>query len=177
KIVKIGISRTFQNLRLIRQITVLENILLAFPNQSGENLRNVFFRNKKVKSEESINQTKALELLEYARLLEKKNDLANDLSYGQQKLLSIMCCLASDAELFLFDEPIAGINPEMINKILSIIQDLPKKNKTVIVIEHDMNFIKDICDTVIFMDAGKKICEGTPDEVLNDERVIEAYLD
>ena len=110
-------------------------------------------------------------------MLKKKNDLANDLSYGQQKLLSIMCCLASDAELFLFDEPIAGINPEMINKILSIIQDLPKKNKTVIVIEHDMNFIKDICDTVIFMDAGKKICEGTPDEVLNDERVIEAYLD
>lgn len=177
KIVKTGISRTFQNLRLIRQITVLENILLAFPNQSGEHLRNVFLRNKKVKSDESENETKALELLEYAGILDKKNDLANDLSYGQQKLLSIICCLASDAELFLFDEPIAGINPEMINKILSIIQDLPKKNKTVIVIEHDMNFIKDICDTVIFMDAGKKICEGTPDEVLNDKRVIEAYLD
>jgi len=177
KITKAGIARTFQKLRLINQISVLENLLLSFPNQPGEQITNVFFKNKAVKSVESQNRKRALELLEYAGLADKKDDPAGNMSYGQQKLLSIICCLATDADLLLFDEPIAGINPEMTKKILSIIEELPKKNKTVVIIEHDMNFIKDICDTVIFMDAGKKICEGTPDQVLNDKRVIEAYLD
>lgn len=176
KVAILGISRTFQNLRLIRQITVLENVLFAYKNQPGENLFNVFLRNKKVKESEIRNKIKAFELLEYAGLADKAFDLANALSYGQQKLLTIICCLASDGDLMLFDEPVAGVNPVMIDKILKIISDLPKQEKSVIIIEHNMDAINQICDRVIAMDAGEKICEGTPEEVRNDPQVIESYL-
>jgi ABC-type branched-subunit amino acid transport system ATPase component len=175
-IANLGISRTFQNLRLIKQITVLENVMLAFKNQPGEYLFNVFFRNNKVKEAEKVNKKRALVLLESAGLAAKVYDIANDLSYGQQKILSIVCCLASDGNLMLFDEPVAGVNPVMIDKIIKIIADLPKQGKSAIIIEHNMDVINQICDRVIAMDSGKKICEGTPEEVRNDPRVIESYL-
>lgn len=176
KVANLGISRTFQNLRLIRQITVLENVMLSFKNQPGENLFNVFFRHKNAREAEKKNTENALELLEYAGLSEKAHDLANNLSYGQQKLLTIACCLASDGDLMLFDEPVAGVNAVMIEKILEIIAALPKQGKSAIIIEHNMDAVNQICDRVIAMDAGKKICEGTPEEVRNDPRVIESYL-
>ncbi|MBN1971148.1 MAG: ABC transporter ATP-binding protein [Candidatus Delongbacteria bacterium] len=177
RINNLGISRTFQDLRLIRQMTVLENILLSFHRQPGEHLENVFFRAMKVKLVEALNREQAMELLKYAGIENKANDLADDLSYGQQKLLSIICCLATDADLLLLDEPIAGINPTLIEKILSLISELPKQGKSILLIEHNMDVISQICDRVIFMDSGKKVSEGTAEEVKNDPRVIEAYLD
>lgn len=177
KIANLGIARTFQNLRLIRRITVLENVLLCFKNQPGENLLNVFFRPVLCKRHEAGIREKALALLETAGLAEKANDFADNLSYGQQKLLSIVCCLAADADLLLLDEPVAGIAPEMAERILAIIAALPKQGKSAIVIEHDIDALKSIAHRMIFMDAGRKICEGTPDQVLNDPRVIEAYID
>lgn len=177
EIANLGIARTFQNLRLIRRITVLENVLLCFKNQQGENLFNVFFRPVLCKRHEAGIRKKAFALLETAGLFEKANDLADNLSYGQQKLLSVVCCLAADADLLLLDEPVAGIAPEMAERILAIIADLPKQGKSAIVIEHDIDALKGIAHRMIFMDAGRKICEGTPNEVLNDPRVIEAYLD
>ena len=102
---------------------------------------------------------------------------AGSLSYGQQKLLSIVCCLAVTADLLLLDEPVAGIAPEMKEKILGIIRGLPAQGKSVILIEHDLDAVMRVCDRVIFMDAGKKVCEGTPEEVRRDPRVIEAYID
>jgi len=177
KIAMTGIARTFQNLRLIRQVSVLDNVLLSFRHQPGERLSNVFFRWKISKEQEAANRKEAMSLLEEAGLSEKANEPAEDLSYGQQKLLSLVCCLAAKGDLLLLDEPVAGIAPEMIEKILGIIRDLPNKGKSVILIEHNLDAVMQVCDRIIFMDAGAKISEGTPEEVRNDPRVIEAYID
>ncbi|MGA2617920.1 MAG: ABC transporter ATP-binding protein [Thermoguttaceae bacterium] len=177
RISRVGIARTFQNLRLIRQISVFENVLLAFPDQPGERLRNVFFRWKTSQTREASNRRSAMSLLEDAGLPEKANYPAEALSYGQQKLLSLVCCLAAGAELLLLDEPVAGIAPAMIEKITATIRDLPKQGKSIVLIEHNLKAVTRVCDRVIFMDAGRKISEGTPEQVRNDPRVMEAYID
>lgn len=176
KIALLGIARTFQGLRLISQLTVLENVMLPFKNQQGERLSQMFFSWKKCKKKEKENKEKGMELLRFAGIDDMAYEVAGALSYGQQKLLNLMCCLAADADLLLLDEPVAGINPEMIDKILSIIRGLPKKGKTVVIIEHNIDAIMQICRRVIFMDQGIKISEGTPWEVRNDPKVIEAYI-
>ena len=176
RIANLGIARTFQECRLIRRIRVIENVLLGFRDQPGEHLLNVVFRPRLCRDHEKTIRAKAEELLASAGLSDKANDLADNLSYGQQKLLTLLACLAANADLLLLDEPVAGIAPEMKAKILGIIKDLAKQGKSVIVIEHDMEAIREVCDRVIFMDTGRYVCEGTPDEVRNDPRVIEAYL-
>ena len=177
RIANAGVARTFQKLRLIRRISVLENVLLAFRDQPGERLLNVFFRWGACRRQEEANRKKAMELLDFAGLRAKADDPAEALSYGQQKLLSLVCCLASGAELLLLDEPVAGIAPEMVGRILSILRGLPEQGKSVVLIEHNLDAVMQVCDRVIFMDAGRKVSEGTPEEVRSDPKVIEAYID
>ena len=177
RITNLGISRTFQNIQLVRQISVLDNVLLCFQQQSGEKLRNIFFNWRRSQEQDNEHQNKAVTLLGEAGLTGKADDPAEELSYGQQKLLNIVCCLAMESELLLLDEPVAGIAPEMTERILTTICGLPANGKTVILIEHNLDAVMQVCDHVIFMDAGVKISEGMPDEVKNDPRVIEAYIE
>ena len=177
RIMRLGLARTFQHLRLITRMTVLDNILLAFQNQAGEHLRNIFLFSGKIKEQEMRNQEKATELLIFMGIEDKATDLVEDLSYGQQKMVSLACCLASGADVLLLDEPVAGINPEMIEKILAVIKKLPEQGKAVVLIEHNIEAVMQVCDKVIFMDQGKKIAEGDPESVRHDPAVIGAYLE
>lgn len=177
KICNFGISRTFQDLRLIMNLTVLDNVLLAVKNQAGENVFSALFNLKKLNAEDTENRKNAVSILEHVNLKEKFDDLAGNLSYGQQKLLSLACCLASDADLLLLDEPVAGIHPEIIERILKIVKELKEKKKTIVLIEHDMETVAKISDRVVVMDEGKKVAEGNHEDVLNDPKVLEAYLE
>ena len=163
-----GITRTFQNIRLFEQMTVLDNVLVVLTE------RNVFSALFENHSEYHLKI--AEEVLSKVNLWEKKNQLAVNLSYGQRKLLEIARALATKAEIYLFDEPFAGLFPEMVKIVSGIIKELKKEEKTVILIEHNMSIIRELCDYAVVMDSGKLLAEGKPEAVLEKRNVIEAYL-
>ena len=177
KIVQKGIVRTFQDLRLLRQIKVVENILLYQQNQVGEDPFTASIRGKKYQKDQEEKIAKTESILKFIGLWDKRNELAEALSYGQQKLLSLGCCLATGAEYLLLDEPFSGINPEMIDRIIGMLQDLAEQNKKILLIEHNIQAVRSVCDWLVVMDEGRKIAEGIPDEILQKQEIIEAYLD
>ena len=175
KIARLGMARTFQELRLISQVSVLENVMLARPNQKGEGLWPALLRFG-VAAEERLNRDEAMRWLRFVGLADTTGQLAGELSYGQQKLLTLACCLASEARILLLDEPVAGVHPEMIQKILGLLAELRAQGKLVVFIEHDIAAVKQIADEVIVMDEGKIIAQGKPTEVLGRPEIIEAYV-
>ncbi|CAB5153637.1 Branched-chain amino acid ABC transporter, ATP-binding protein LivG (TC 3.A.1.4.1) [Olavius algarvensis associated proteobacterium Delta 3] len=177
QVFKQKIYRTFQITREFAQMTVLENLMLIPPRQVGENIWNTWFRVKTVKEQEARLQEKALEVLGFVELLELKDEYAGSLSGGQKKLLELARSMMADPQLVLLDEPGAGVNPTLMRKLTANIRKLCQERQiTFFLIEHDMDLVMELCNPVIVMSEGKKLMEGTPGEVRQDERVLEAYL-
>lgn len=172
-----GLCRTFQISRELKLMTVLENLMLVPPDQAGENLLKTWFLSRQVKRQESGIKDRALEALERVGLLHLKDEYAGNLSGGQKRMLELARAMMADPDLILFDEPGAGVNPvermELADEIRRLVSE---QGKTVFLIGHEMDLVMSVCDPIIVMDRGRKLTEGSPEEVSSDPRVLEVYL-
>lgn len=159
EIARLGIARTFQDAKVFKKMTLVENVLVASPHGIGK---------------QSLE--KARDLLKFVELFDLRNEYAGNLSYGQQKLLEFARVLMLDPELILLDEPTAGINPALIEKMLQHFRVLHEQGKTLVVVEHNIPVVDAVCEKAIVLDHGKKIAEGTPEEIQRNKIVQDAYL-
>ena len=176
KINQLGITRTFQDLRLITELSVKENILLAFKNNPGDKIFNAILPSKLFKKEYIGFAKKADEILDKIHLTEVADHLAGEISYGQQKLLTIGCCIANNAKILLLDEPIAGIDKENYARIYNLLIELKKEGKTIIQIEHNHGFVKELSDGIYFLYDGTSTYFENYDNFANNDLVKEVYL-
>lgn len=177
QIVHAGIARTFQNIRLFKKMTVLENVKAAMLQMLPYSLPQAILRTGSYWSEEAAATEKAMDLLRVVHLDGKEALEADNLPYGQQRRLEIARALATDMKLLLLDEPAAGMNPTETEELLEIIDHIRKAYKvSVLLIEHDMSLVMNICERIQVLDFGTTIASGTPEQIANNEKVIEAYL-
>jgi len=176
RIVSLGITRTFQDLRLFQKMTVLHNVLVGFQNRKGEHLTRALLGSPSLKAEEKADLQKAHDLLRLVELEKKAEELVENLSYGEQKLLSLARVLATDAELLMLDEPASGLPLGEVDRMMGLIQSLVKQGKTVFIVEHNMEAVMGLSDWVIVLNFGEKIAQGTPAEIQKNPEVIKVYL-
>lgn len=176
EIVKRGISRTFQNIRLFGDLRVIENVMVGMHIRTKYSLADSTFRSKRFRKQEDENLAEAMSILETLGLLEKMNEYALNLPYGDQRKVEIARAIATGAEVLLLDEPAAGMNPQESTDLMHFIRHLKKLGFTVLIIEHDMSVVMNVSDRVYVLDNGKLIAQGIPQDVANNERVVKAYL-
>ncbi len=172
-----GLCRTFQIPREFKEMTVLENLMLVPSRQNGEKLFYPWFRPGVVRRQEREIYEKAVQVLEFVNLIHLKDEYARNLSGGQKKLLELARAMMADPQMILLDEPGAGVNPTLMKQLIGYIEKLCYEGGvTFLLIEHDMDLVMNLCTPVIVMSEGRKLMEGTPDEVRRDQRVLDAYL-
>ncbi|MGI5920359.1 MAG: ABC transporter ATP-binding protein [Syntrophomonadaceae bacterium] len=176
-ICKKGIARTFQNIRLFKDLTVLDNVKIAIHKDVNYGMLSAIFRTPKFFEGERMIDEKALEYLNIFHLIGKKDELASNLPYGEQRRLEIARALATNPSLLILDEPAAGMNPQETQELMELIKWMRNKfNLTILLIEHDMSLVMGVCERIYVLDYGQIIAEGVPEEIRNNKRVIEAYL-
>lgn len=173
---ELGIARTYQNINLFKKMSVLENVLVGCHTKTKSGLAAAIFRTPSQKAEERAAIEKSMEILEFMDLGEKAQLLASGLSYGEQRRLEISRAMASEPELLLLDEPAAGMNPKEKEELSETIRKISRRGITVLLVEHDMKLVMNVCEVISVLNFGKKIAEGTPAHVQSNKDVIEAYL-
>lgn len=176
KIVSLGIARTFQTIRLFKNLSVLENVLAGCHCRMRSGIFRSMFRFPSQRKEEKMALGRALKELQFVGMQEHMDLKSMNLSYGNQRLLEIARALASDPKLIVLDEPAGGMNDYETQQLVELIRKMQDRGLTVLLIEHDMNLVMRICEDIVVLEHGAKIAQGTPDEITQDQRVIEAYL-
>lgn len=172
-----GLARTFQNIRLFSELSVLDNVKIAYHFHVKYGILEAVMRMGRYHKEEEEIEQKAIELLEIFQLADKKDEIAKNLPYGDQRRLEIARALAAQPKLLLLDEPAAGMNPQETQQLMKMIQWIKKEfNLTILLIEHDMNLVMNVCERIYVLEYGSIIAQGKPEEIKNNPRVIEAYL-
>lgn len=172
-----GVARTFQNIRLFSDLTVLDNVKIAYHFHVKYGLLESILRVGRYHQEETEIEEKAIRFLEIFKLEHKKDEIARNLPYGEQRRLEIARALAAQPRLLLLDEPAAGMNPQETQQLMDMIRWIRKEfNLTILLIEHDMNLVMGVCERIYVLEYGSIIAHGTPHEIKNNPRVIEAYL-
>ena len=171
-----GIARTFQNIRLFGNMSALENVMVGRHVRTRAGVLGAMFRNPATRAEEAAIRSRAMDLLHYVRIEERADDLAKNLSYGDQRRLEIARALATEPKLLCLDEPAAGMNGTETAELRELIDGIRADGTTILLIEHDVKLVMGLCDRVAVLDYGEKICEDVPAVVQKDQRVIEAYL-
>lgn len=176
KIAKLGIARTFQTTHLFEQANVLDNVLIGFRLRTKSNLIDALFLTKRLKREEEQSKEKAFEVLKFVGLTNMENKIVANISQEEKKRVAIALALATEPEIIFLDEPAAGINPEETEGLANLIEKIVQHNITVCLIEHKMKMVMNLAHKIMVLNHGKKIAEGTPEEIQNNETVIKAYL-
>ena len=177
KIAALGLGRTFQNIRLFKDLTVLDNFLIAFSNHHKKHVFASFLRLPAFYKNEEALKAKAIDLLKIFDLDRDADTLAKNLAYGQQRRLEIVRALATEPKILFLDEPAAGMNPQETAELTDLIRRIKEEFKiTIMLIEHDMNLVMDVTERIYVLEYGRLIAHGTPSEIKTNKRVIEAYL-
>jgi ABC-type branched-subunit amino acid transport system ATPase component len=171
-----GVARTFQHLRLWNKMTVLDNVLLGCQSSVGENALTLFLRPAAVRAQEARDRARALEVLEFFGLRQQAHELAEDLAYPEQKLLSMARIFATDAEVLLLDEPTSGFDADSLRRVIPIVRRLVEHGKTVLLIEHNMELISQLSDEVVFLHQGHVLARGAPVTITRDPALTDIYF-